>query len=116
VSAASAIASITTNVNLGLGAFNDKLVQPFFVEEVPGVCTVSDGCTESSFAFRHIVNLTNDTDRFTVSHCCCTDPVEGVGGGGGEAPDKKGFMQYEEVGVEDEGVGLLRGRNCSMRR
>ncbi len=61
------IENITNNVRLGLGAFNEKLVQPFFVEPLGTVCPQVTCSPENSFAVRHIVNFTDDNAAFSVS-------------------------------------------------
>ena len=59
----SQIRDVTTNVTLGIGVFNEKLLQPFAPESiVPNTPPDPD-----SFAFRHVVQLTTNESEFTVS-------------------------------------------------
>ncbi len=65
-SAGDRIKSVTNNVRLGIGAFNDKPALPF--QREPLDASVPFATFLDTFAFRHIVNLTNDIGAFSVSY------------------------------------------------
>ena len=62
------ISQVTTNVRLGFGSFNEKVIQPFSPEPLE-VTDPPFGHDRDfpPYAFRHSVNLTADIDEFSVS-------------------------------------------------
>ena len=62
------VAEATFNVRLGLGSFNEKVVQPFASETLDiGAPSPRPG----RYAFRHSVNLTSNSIAFAVRVCVC---------------------------------------------
>ncbi len=60
---------MTTNVRLGMGSFNDKIVQPFAAEAFVIGGELPPGVGPGRYAFRHFVNLTDNSTAFAVSVC-----------------------------------------------
>ncbi|XP_053138981.1 integrin beta-2 isoform X2 [Hemicordylus capensis] len=59
--------SITNDVRIGFGAFVDKTVLPFVnthPEKLQNPCPNKDTKCQPPFAFRHVLNLTNDQNLF----------------------------------------------------
>lgn len=62
------VIQVTTNVRLGFGSFNEKIIQPYAfipLELTDPPFTLADD--NFPYAFRHSVNLTDDNEEFSVS-------------------------------------------------
>ena len=68
---AASIVSLSNNFSIGFGSFVEKRVSPFLslnpaVQEDPCMNDNRFDC-EPTYTYRHVISLTNDSNRFNVS-------------------------------------------------
>ena len=70
ISAANRIETITDNVRIGFGSFNDKITRPYtyHLDPLPnGDCPVNNPEICRHYAFRHQITLTDNITFYNVS-------------------------------------------------